>query len=83
MKDCKKTVATSQGRSLRSREQLKPQGSYDKSSSKMQIFLFDFSPVQTEAICHASHREHVQSVTHPHISVKSKSMKTQPTCDLS
>lgn len=47
----------------------------------MQLFFLDFSPVQMEAICHASHREHVQSATHPHISGKNESMKTQPTCD--
>lgn len=47
----------------------------------MQLFLFGFSPVQTEVGCHASDHEH--RVRHTHISVKSNCMKTQPTCDLS
>lgn len=47
----------------------------------MQLFLCGFSSVQTEVGCHASDHEH--RVRHTHISVKSKRMKTQPTCDLS
>lgn len=54
------------GRSLKIHKELKPQSSSDKIYTKMQLFLFGFSPVQMEAICHASNHEHTWSVTHPH-----------------